>query len=746
MAKQRRNAPEPIQGLFQRALTLMQQGNSAQAERVLNDLLTRDPQHFDGLHLLGLSHLRRKAWEPGLALLERAIAVNDSFAPLYNNCGIALRELKRFDEALVRYDSALRLQPDHADAFNNKGNVLRDLQRHADALACYDQSLALKSTNPQACHNRGLVLRELGRIDEAVASHDRALVLKPDYVEALKARGRALEALQRLDEARSSHARAVMLAPDDAEALSDLGSVLDDLHRPDEALACYDRALALEPHAVAVMANRAAVFGRLGRHDQAAQACARVLDLKPDHPYALGNLLFSRLNICDWVEHALSIQQLESAIDRGGKAAAPFSAVALCGDAARQWACARVFAADQHPLDVLPGEFALPRPGHDRIRLAYVSADFHDHATAHLMIDLFESHDREQFEIWAISLGPDRPSEMRERLKRSFEHLIDARTLNDRQVALAMRELEIDIAVDLKGFTRDSRPGIFAHRAAPLQVSYLGFPGTLGHEAIDYLIADATVIPEGHDGAYSEKVVRLPDSYQVNARSRVVAEHTPSRADCGLPDVGFVFCCFNNNYKIAPEIFDIWMRLLQAVDGSVLWLLEDNSAASRNLRREARARGVAPERLVFALRVALPEHLARHRQADLFLDTLPCNAHTTASDALWAGLPLLTCAGSTFAGRVAASLLRAAGLPELITDSLAGYEAAALELATDPARLHDLRRRLGSQCHTHPLFDTARFRRHLESAYLSMWKRHLQGLAPAAFDVVPIGAEGALAR
>ncbi|MDL2338648.1 MAG: tetratricopeptide repeat protein [Pseudomonadota bacterium] len=727
---------------FQRALKLMQQGLDLQAETLLHDILQRDPQHFDSLHLLGLIHLRRKDWASGLALLERAVAVNDGFAPLHNNCGIALRELKRFDEAIASYDRALRLQPDHADALNNRGNVLRDLKWHAEALACYDQSLALKPINPPALNNRGHVLRELGRVDEALSSHERALVLKPDYVEALKARGRALEALQRLEEARAGHALAVTLAPDDVEALSDLGSVLDDLHRPDEALACFDRALALEPEAVALLSNRATVLGQLGRHDEAARAFARALELQPDHPYGWGSLLFSRMNVCDWAGRAASMQQLERAIDEGRKAALPFTTVALCSDAARQLRCARAFAADQHPLDVLPGDFALRGHGHDRIQLAYVSADFHDHATAHLMIDLFESHDRERFEIWAVSLGPDRPSEMRQRLKRAFEHFIDARTMNDRQVALTMRDLEIDIAIDLKGYTRDSRPGIFAHRAAPLQVSYLGYPGTMGHEAIDYLIADATVIPESDESAYSEKVLRLPDSYQINARSRAVAERTPSRAECGLPDTGFVFSCFNNNYKITPEVFDIWMRVLQAVDGSVLWLLEDNPAASGNLRREALARGVAPDRLVFALRVALPEHLARHRQADLFLDTLPCNAHTTASDALWAGLPLLTCAGSTFAGRVAASLLQAVGLPELITHSLAAYEAAALQWATEPARLHELRSRLDAQRLAQPLFDPVRFRRHLESAFVTMRDRHLRGWAPVAFNVAPMDEQG----
>ncbi len=740
MAKQTSAPRTPAQS-FQRALQLLQQGQLAAAEQLLRDLTTRFPLHFDGLHLLGLCHLRRQDWQPGLALLQRAIAVNNGVAGLHNNCGIALRELRQWDAALRHYDRALQLQPDHADAHNNRGNVLRDLHRYADALACYDHALALKAANPQAWHNRGLVLRELTRLDDALASHDRALSIQPDYAEAWKARGRVLELLHRWDDACASYQRALVWLPDDVDTLSDLASVLDDLHRFDEALACCDRALAIDPQAVAVAANRAALLNQLKRPDEAALGYARVLQLQPDHPYALGNRLFSQLNACDWTDFALRIAQLNDAIDRGERAALPFSSLAWCTDASRQLACATTFAADQHPPQTVPGDCAPPRAG-QRIRIAYVSADLHDHATAHLMVDLFESHDRTQFEVWAISIGPDRPSPMRDRVRRAFEHVIDARTINDLQVAQLLRAEHIDIAIDLKGYTRDSRPGIFAYRAAPVQVSYLGYPGTMGHACIDYLIADATVIPPSHDGFYREHVVRLPGSYQVNARSRAVADATPSRADCGLPAAGFVWCCFNNNYKITPEVFAVWLRLLRAVDGSVLWLLEDNPAASRNLRAAAAAQNIQPERLVFAPRVPLPDHLARHRLADLFLDTAPCNAHTTASDALWAGLPLLTCAGETFASRVAASLLNAVGLPELVTNGLAAYEAEALTLATHPSRLRDLRSRLAAQRDIAALFETDRTRRGLENALRGMVERQRQGRPTAAFEKLP----GALAH
>ena len=324
---------------------------------------------------------------------------------------------------------------------------------------------------------------------------------------------------------------------------------------------------------------------------------------------------------------------------------------------------------------------------------------------------------------------------MRERLQQSFEQFNDIRGNGDVEVAIMLREREIDIAVDLKGFSKGCRPGIFAQRAAPVQVNYLGYPGTTGADYMDYIIGDAEVIPVGQEGFYAEKVVRLPDSYQVNDAKRVIAERTPSRAEAGLPQTGFVFCCFNNNYKITPQVFDIWMRLLKRVEGSVLWLLEDNAAASRNLRSEAASRGVQAQRLVFAPRLLPPEHLARQRLADLFLDTLPCNAHTTASDALWAGLPLLTCRGNAFPGRVAASLLRALGLPELISGNLADYEALALKLATMPELLANIKSRLARNRGTQPLFDTDRYRRHLECAYVTMVERYQRGEPPQSFSV-----------
>jgi predicted O-linked N-acetylglucosamine transferase (SPINDLY family) len=352
------------------------------------------------------------------------------------------------------------------------------------------------------------------------------------------------------------------------------------------------------------------------------------------------------------------------------------------------------------------------------------------------MAGVYENHDRSRFDIRAVSIGPKDSSLMRRRLEGAFESFLDAGGLSDAEVAAKIRSAEIGILVDLNGFTGNSRTNIFAHRAAPIQVNYLGYPGTMGAGYIDYIIADPTVIPSSEQGDFSEKIAYLPNSYQANDSRRSISETALTREECGLPDSGFVFCCFNNNYKITPDVFDVWMRILIKVQGSVLWLFESNAAAATNLKREAERRGVDAERLVFAKRMSLPDHLARHRLADLFLDTLPYNAHTTASDALWAGLPVLTQIGETFAGRVAASLLKAVGLPELITHGSKEYERLAIEIATHPETLTAMKKKLAENRLSTPLFDTKLLTRQLEAAYVAMYERYQAGLAPDTI-VVP---------
>jgi predicted O-linked N-acetylglucosamine transferase (SPINDLY family) len=407
----------------------------------------------------------------------------------------------------------------------------------------------------------------------------------------------------------------------------------------------------------------------------------------------------------------------------------PFFLLPLCDSPTLQQRAAVRWVSAQCPSDAAVVPIAT-RHHAAPIHIGYFSADYHEHATSYLIAQLLELHDRSRFRVSCISFGPPSEGAMRKRLVAGCDDFIDVRGQSDASIALLARSRGIDIAVDLKGFTQDNRIGIFAHRAAPLQVNFLGYPGTMGAPFIDYIIADPVVIPESLQHLYTEKIIRLPHSYQVNDAARAIAAVSVTRSELNLPHTGFVFCCFNNAYKILPAMFDRWMRILSRVDGSVLWLLGDNPGMIHNLQREAAARGIAPERLIFADRIDVPHHLARHRAADLFIDTLPCNAHTTGSDALWAGVPLLTCAGDSFAARVAASLLRAIGLPELIAETPERYEEMAIHYARHPDLLSDIRRRLNQNRLTEPLFDTPRYCRDLEAALAGIYGRQQAGDPP----------------
>ena len=437
-------------------------------------------------------------------------------------------------------------------------------------------------------------------------------------------------------------------SPDYAEAYVNRGNALKELKRMDEALASYDRALAL----------------------------------KPDFEFLFGNYLNTRMRLCDWASFSENIGKYEADILASKRITSPHVALALIDSPELHKESSRIFAEALYPRVHMPDQSKARRLD-GKIRVGYFSADFHNHATAYLLAELFEAHDSKRFEVYGFTFGLSKDDDMRKRVSSAFHRFIDVSNINDKRVAKLSRELAIDIAVDLKGYTQDARTGIFAEGAAPIQINYLGYPGTMGSSYFDYIIADKTIIPEESQSNYAEQVAYLPHSYQANDSRRKIADRNFTKRELGLPEIGFVFCCFNSNYKILPATFDMWMRILRATQDSVLWLFEDNPTAAKNLRKEAETRGVDSSRLVFAKHMPLDEHLARHRLADLFIDTLPCNAHTTASDALWAGLPLLTCMGNSFASRVAASLLNALDMPELITRTPKDYEARAIELASN---------------------------------------------------------------
>jgi protein O-GlcNAc transferase len=759
IASVRRTARQRIE----QALALQRQGRLHDAEQIYCTVLAGEPRQFHALHHLGVLKLQQQRPGEALELLSAAAKIEPSAKELLPGIGAALAGLGRHQEALAVYESILKRDPAdlearyhraiilsglgrleealesytlvvarlprHAACWFNRGNVLALLGRYAEAIASYDRVLALVPRQLEAICNRADALKAMGKFEESIGAYDEVLRVKPNHVPALNNRGGALFALGRYDEAAQNFSAALAIDQRDPELLFNLGRALQELGRDEEALAAFDRSLAQSPRADAWY-SRANLKVKLGDVPQAMADYRRAIEADPDHPHAFDALLRAAMDACDWPAVSSLVQELERRLEIGALNIHPFKLLSLQTTPAIQLKCAQNYVRAQVGDRAVPAKYE--PAGGDKLRIAYVSGDFRAHAVAMLVAELFELHDRSRFEVIAISLGPDDGSAMRSRIMQSVDQFHDVRAMSDQEVADLIGR-SADIAVDLMGHTQHSRIGIFACRPSPIQINYLGYPGTTGAGFMDYVLADPIVLPFADQPSYSERIVHLPHCYQVNDRRRAVGLCTPSREEAGLPPHGFVFCCFNHCSKITAEIFSVWMRLLGQIPEAVLWLLEGNQTATDRLRQEARARAVDPSRLIFAPIAAPEKHLARHALADLFLDTLPYNAHTTASDALWSGLPLVTCMGNTFAGRVAASLLSAAGMPELVTRDLQAYEALALELARDPALLQSSRRKVAANRQTCALFDSDRSRRHIEAAYEIMWKIHRRGKPPASF-------------
>jgi predicted O-linked N-acetylglucosamine transferase (SPINDLY family) len=725
--------PDKAELLTHKADALRRLRRPEQAIACYDKAIALQPGNSETCNSRGAAWMDLKRFEEARADFERAAQLNPRSAAAHNNHGIALFELRRLEDAIASYGKAIAVRPDQAEAYNNRGNAFRALQQHPEALADYDKAVALKPDYFEAHNHRGNALWSMGRAEEALASYDAAIALRPDHAGAHNNRGIALWSLKRLAEALAAYDASIARRPDHAEAYNNRGTTLLELNRPEEARASLQKALELRPGYPDAVRNHATALSVLRRFDESFETYDRLFNEAPTLTGVEGQRLNAKLQLCDWHDLDSESAHLVQSVRSGIPATQPFYLLTVASFPSDQLQCSRLWTKTHYPASVQPvwrGE----RYDHDRIRVAYVSADFRHHPMAYLAAGLFESHDRSRFEVTAISLSADDGSEIRQRLQASFERFVEAGSLSDDQIADLLKQLEIDIAVDLMGFTTHARTGIFARRPAPVQVSYLGYPGTMGAPYIDYLVADRIVIPDYQRQHYSESVAFLPDSYFVNDSRRAIAETPFTRERLGLPSTGFVFCCFNTTPKISPETFSCWMRILRQVPGSVLWLLESSPKATENLKKEAVARGIDPGRLVFAPRMAPADHLARHRVADLCLDTLPYNAHTTACDALWAGTPVITCLGETLVGRVATSLLYAVKLPELVRTTLQGYERLAIELATQPVKLAGIKRRLAANRETAPLFDTARFTCHIETAFVAMAERHQDGLPPA--DIV----------
>ncbi len=639
-------------------------------------------------------------------------------------------------QAAAMYAEILRLEPEHPDALHLLGVAETQSGRPQQGLELIARSLALNPSQPVAAANRGNAFIALGRPHEALDCYDIALALAPDNPLAHNGRGNALAALDRPEEALASYDRALELAPSFPEALVGGGNALMRLERSAAALASFDRALALDPGSGAALYGRGMALYALSRHEEAVVSFLRLREIDPAGERGLCLCLHAQLQVCNWFEYRVLIDAMVGSVERGvgvDSLGGWFLAVSDSPRLQLRWA--RRLVAEFRPR--VPALWAGERYPHERIRVAYVSADFLEHPTSYLMAGLFEKHDRTRFEAIGISLREDEHSPMARRVRAAFERFFTAGAQSVVEIAELIRRLEVDVVVDLMGYTALNRTEIFAYRPAPVQVNYLGFPGTLGSADLDYIIADDFLIPEEYRRDYAEQVVYLPECFQANDYKRGAGEPTPTRPGAGLPPGGFVWSALLSAYKINPPLFDVWARLLRAVPGSVLWLVGGSTEVERNLAREAAVRGVEPQRLIFAERLPYPRHLARLRLADVGLDTLPYNGGASTSDALWAGVPVVTCVGRSFAARMSGSLLHALRMPELVTRTLEEYEATALALARSPERLAAVRARLAAQAAASPLFQTDRFRRHLEAAFTHMVERSRRGEPPASFRIAP---------
>ena len=799
-----KHAESDLAAVAERAVACHQRGMLAEAETHYAAVLRAKPDHFDALHLLGVLRQQQGNGAEAVRLIDAALKLNPRSVHALCNFGAVLNALNRHDEALAAYEQALAVEPSHIEALCKRGSVLMALGRFEEALAAFDQALAIKPDLLAALSYRGNVLVRLDRLEDALAAFDRALAIKADHVEALISRGNTLMLLDRADEALATFDKAIEIRPDHVMVLGNRGLALIALGRYDEALHCFgktlhfapnnvqsldgygntlllmgraedalatfDRALALAPDQADVLKHRAEALRKLRRHDQAVTTYDRVLAASPndadalfnrgkslwtlgnlaaaiesyerasalDDSRALGELAFCRLAVADWAGADKLAGALRSSIAEGNFAHS-FASIGLEFDLLDQLKAAKNLISDVVASAPKPFIHSKAMPA-EKLTIAYLSSDIRHHAVAVATAELFERHDRTRFEIIGLSFGPDDGSGIRARIVKAFDRFHDVASDTDRNIAKLLHDRRVHIAVDLNGLTEGFRPGVLACRPAPIQVNYLGYPGTTGAEYMDYVLADETVLPFDQQPFFAEKIAHLPDCYHVNDATRPISSYVAPRSDLGPPDQGFVFCCFNQTFKISAPIFCIWMRLLARVPGSVLWLSEMSDLAQSNLQREAAARGIDPDRLIFAPKMdSSADHLARHRAADLFLDTLPYNAHSTTCDALWAGLPVVTCTGAFFSGRVAASMLNAAGLPELVTNNLDDYEALALKLAGDPALLQSTRQKLERNRSTCRLFDSDRFRRHIEAAYEKMWDIYLRGESPRNFRVEPSG-------
>lgn len=745
------------ESLLSLAIIEIKEKNIKNSKLLLDNLLKNDENNEKGINLRGQIYDIEKEYELAIEFFNKCINLKSNNFKYYLDRAKVYEKLKKPDLAIKDYDASILINEKNITALNKKANLLFVKKLYEDAIVLFKKVIAIDDKNLDALYNISITYEKINKYYEALYYLDKFLELeshdlnagkkKINFLLKINEKNDALKACNQLldkfnnskellkiklkianvlnnnTEIISALNKLIIADPLDALYYYTLGNLYKNNKKNVEAIKNYEMAIKLDPKASNAKINCANTYISLKKIDKAVDLYEQLIQELPNFDYLLGTLVHNKMKLCDWTNFDEQLKKLENSIKEGKKVATGFQLLGLVESGAIAKLNSEIIIKDRHTVKNPLGPIAqLKRK--KKIKVGYFSADLHSHATAFLMAELFEIHTREQFEFIAFSFGPNVQDAMRKRLVASFDEFIEVSNKTDLEIAKLARLMEIDIAIDLKGFTKDSKTNIFSYRAAPIQISYLGYPGTMGADYFDYIIADEIVIPKKYQKFYSEKVIYMPDSYQVNDRKREISKKEFTKKELGLPAEGFIYCCLNNNYKITPSIFNVWIEILKEVKGSVLWLLEDNPFAVQNLTAVAKHQGLDPSRLIFAKRAVLPEHLARQKVADLFIDTVPCNAHTTASDALWVGLPVLTCTGETFASRVAASLLNAIDLPELITHNLKDYKKLAITLGKNPNLVKKIKAKLDLNIEKSALFNTSKFRDALENSFKQVYENY----------------------
>ena len=733
LVKKSSKAQELPQDQQQSLIDLYNRGQFQHALKQAETLIQKFPLSAGLFNIQGAILRSLGRLDLSLLAFKKAINIKPDYAEPYKIIGVILKEQGKLDEAIEAYRKAISIKPDYVEVFGNMGNALRKQGKLEEAVETYKKALAIRPNYAEAYYNMGNTLADQGKSEEAIKAYIKALSIKPNYVEAYHNMGVTLKDQGKLEEAIEACKKALLLKPDYAEAYNNLGVTLASQGKLEEATKAYKKSLTFKPDYAEAYNNMAIALRDQGKLEEAIEAYDNALKIKPNYETAKTAKLHQQAHICDWD----SIEKDTAVIPKLGtceKYVSPFDLLPLEDSPKRHQTRSKIYAKAKYPQNPLPPPVKQSKKT-NRIRIGYFSTDFKEHPVAYLIAKVLEKHNRDQFEVFGYSLHGSKQSKMRQRLIKSFDCFVNVQGVSDKNVALQARQDGIDIAIDLTGYTQNTRAGIFAYRAAPVQINYLGYPGTLSADFMDYIVTDKCLVPREKQKYYNEKKIYLPNTYMPTDDSREFSTRSLTRRDMGLPENAFVFCCFNNNYKITRLEFSIWMRLLNKVENSVLWLRQSNQQSHLNLKNEAQKQNVEPSRIVFADRVPMDEHLARHRLADLFVDTFNFNAHTTATEALWAGLPVVTKMGQGFAARVAGSLLNAVGLPELITQTNQDYEALILELATNPKMLTKIKQKLATNRQTHPLFDTDQYTKHLEDAYQQAYQNYFDGNPPQTITV-----------